>query len=332
LSVQLVLLKIGEALGVSCSHGRNTIEPRPLSEFIRMTYRQPDRAGFRPSAHRGVIAFVVAVAAGLGSCMAAEPLLRRPPGMVSYTYREPFKTDIPGTLDAIRRLGVRDIEFSNLFGTTAAVIRRLLDERGMTCSSYGVGYEQLMKSPDTVAADATILGARFVRVAWIPHQAPFTADHARAAAADFNRVGRTLRERHGLTFCYHNHGYEFAPHGDGTLFDLIAAETNPDDVAFEIDILWAHFGGANPAAVIERYGSRVKLLHLKDLRRGVTGDLTGRTPPENDVALGSGQIDIPAVLRAAARAGVAHAYIEDESPLFAEQVPRSIAYLQSLVE
>jgi sugar phosphate isomerase/epimerase len=148
--------------------------------------------------HRGVIAFVVAVAAGLGSCMAAEPLLTRPPGMVSYTYREPFKTDIPGTLDAIRKLGVRDIEFSNLFGATAAVIRRLLDERGMTCSSYGVGYEALITSPDAVAADAKTLGARFVRVAWIPHQAPFTADHARTAAADFNRVGRVLRERHGL--------------------------------------------------------------------------------------------------------------------------------------
>jgi serine/threonine protein kinase len=109
-------------------------------------------------------------------------------------------------------------------------------------------------------------------------------------------------------------------------------ETDPADVAFEIDILWAHFGGADPAAVIERYGSRVKLLHLKDLRRGVPGDLSGRTPPENDVVLGAGQIDIPAVLKAARKAGVAHAYIEDESPLFAEQVPQSIAYLQSLGE
>lgn len=125
---------------------------------------------------------VVALVAGLVSsaAAAAEPLLLQPPGMVSYTYREPFKTDIPGTLDAIRKLGVRDIEFSNLFGATAAVIRRLLDEQGMTCSSYGVGYEPLIKSPDAVAADAKTLGARFVRVAWIPHQAPFTADHARA--------------------------------------------------------------------------------------------------------------------------------------------------------
>ena len=293
----------------------------------------------RPQQRRavfGLLTFgvVITLVAGLVStaAVAAEPLLSHPPGMVSYTYREPFKTDIPGTLDAIRKLGVHDIEFSNLFGATAAVIRRLLDERGMTCSSYGVGYEALIKSPDTVAADAKTLGARFVRVAWIPHQAPFTADHARAAAADFNRVGRVLRERHSLTFCYHNHGYEFAPHGDGTLFDLLAAETDPADVAFEIDILWAHFGGADPAAVIERYGSRVKLLHLKDLRRGVPGDLSGRTSPENDVVLGAGQIDIPAVLKAARKAGVAHAYIEDESPLFAEQVPQSIAYLQSLVE
>src|SRR5262245_37422315 len=44
--------------------------------------------------------------------------------------------------------------------------------------------------------------------------------------ADFNRAGEAL-SRHGLKFFYHTHGYEFQPHGDGTLFDLIMLATNP---------------------------------------------------------------------------------------------------------
>ncbi len=266
----------------------------------------------------------------LGGHTLAGPLFPEAPGMCSYTHREQFKKDVPGTLDALKALGIRDMEFSNLFGLKAAELRRLLDERGMVCSSFGVGYDDLMKKTDEVAAQAKALGAKFVRVAWIPHKPPFTLEAARQAAADFNRVGKLLRERHGLTFCYHNHGYEFSKHGQGTLFDLLAAETNPQDVSFELDILWAHFPGANPAKLLEQYGARIKLLHLKDLKKGVPGDFSGKTDTENDVALGTGQLDLPAILKAARKAGVQHYYIEDESSRIATQVPQTIQYLKNL--
>lgn len=284
-----------------------------------------------------LLTFVCAAACMVHAALAltqepAARLLPGPPGLCSYTFRNQFAKDVPGTLDAVLALGIADLEFSNLFGLRAAEIRGLLDTRGMTCSSYGVGYDALMGKTEQVAAEAVALGAKYVRVAWIPHQPPFTAERCRQAAADFNRVGRLLRERHGLSLCYHNHGYEFVPDGDGTLFDLFMCETNPDDVGIELDILWAHFPGADPAALLDRYGSRIKLLHLKDLKRGVQGDLTGKTDPENDVVLGTGQIDMPAVLRAAKRAGVAHLYIEDESSAAPAQVPRSLAYLRSLAD
>ena len=73
-------------------------------------------------------------------------------------------------------------------------------------------------------------------------------------------------------------------------------------------------------------------MHLKDLRKGIPGNLSGGTPEENDVALGTGVINMPAVLRAAKKAGIKHYYIEDESPSFATQVPQSLAYLKSVKE
>ena len=253
------------------------------------------------------------------------------PGVVSYTYRKYFEKDVPSTLDMIKANGITDIEFSSLFGQTAAGLRKMLDARGLYCSSYGVSYDDLVGKTKEVAQNAKILGAQYVRVAGIPHQGPLTPEEMQKAIADFNTYGKILKKEYGLTFIYHNHGFEFQPFGYGTLYDLLVTKTDPQWVSFEMDILWAYFPGQDPAALLRKYGDRYKALHLKDLRVGVaTGSLSGGTPPGNDVALGEGQIDIPAVIKAAQRAEIRHYYIEDESDSVLTQVPRSIDYLQDV--
>ena len=224
------------------------------------------------------------------------------------------------------------MEFSNLFGQEASALRKMLDERGMFCSSFGVGYADLVNKTREVGANAKTLGAKFVRVAWIPHEAPFDLLDAQKAVENFNKAGKILKEEFGITFCYHNHGYEFYPHKNGTLMDYMIAETNPEYVSFEIDILWTFFPGEDPAKLIAKYPKRFKLMHLKDLKKGVEGNLSGGTAKENDVALGTGQLDIPSILKAAKKAGIQHYYIEDESPLYYLQVPQTIAYLKNLKE
>ncbi|MFN8255661.1 MAG: TIM barrel protein [Bacteroidales bacterium] len=257
-------------------------------------------------------------------------LFPQTPGMVSYTYRSSFSKDVAATLDSIKALGITDMEFSNLFGKKASEIRKMLDDRGMFCSSFGVSYPDLINKTNEVGENAKALGAKFVRVAWIPHTAPFTVEVAQKTAEDFNKAGKILKEEYGITFCYHNHGYEFYPYQNGTLFDFILQNTDPKYVSFEMDILWTFFPGADPVQLLNKYGNRFKLLHLKDLRKGIKGDLSGGTAVENDVALGTGQLNIPEILKAAKKAGVEHYYIEDESPDYARQVPKTMAYLKSL--
>jgi sugar phosphate isomerase/epimerase len=253
------------------------------------------------------------------------------PGMVSFTYRNNFAKDVPATLDMIKGNGVTDIEFSNLFGQKPEDLRKMLDERGLKCSSYGVSYDDLTKKTAEVAAAAKALGAQYVRVAGIPHiKGTFTLDNAKQAVADFNQYGKILKDQYNLGFIYHNHGFEFEPYEDGTLYDYIVKNTDPKYVSFELDILWAFFPGQDPAKMLNTYGSRYKALHLKDLRKGVAGNHSGGTDQNNDVILGTGQIDIPAVLKAARKAGVKHYYIEDESTSSISQVPESIKYINSI--
>jgi sugar phosphate isomerase/epimerase len=255
--------------------------------------------------------------------------LKETPGMVSYTFRNQFAKDVPGTLDKIKAMGVTNMEMSNLFGKKASEIRTWLDERGMRCTSYGVNYDDLAGKMETVIENAKTLGAKYVRVAWIPHKGDMDLAGIQKAAADFNKFGKQLHDS-GLTFVYHNHGYEFQPYEKGTLFDVLMKETKPEYVSYEMDILWVFFPGQDPAALLKKYPKRFKLMHLKDLKKGVEGNLSGGTPPDNDVALGTGQIDLPAILKAAQKSSIEHFYIEDESSSAEQQVPQSIAYLKTI--
>lgn len=262
---------------------------------------------------------------GLGCQQQPQPLVPDP-GVVSWSFRNQFSEDIPGTLDLIKGMGITNIEFSSFFGLTAAEMRQLIDERGMVCRSYGVGYNTLVEDIEQVAKDAHTIGAKYVRVASIPRDGLFTLELAQKAVEDFNTAGQYLRQQ-GLYFCYHNHGFEFVPHGNGTLFDYMVQNTNPEYVSFELDAMWVVHPGHDPVELLQRYPERFRLMHLRDLKKGVVGDLTGRTDVQNDVILGTGQVDFPALLVAAQETNIEYYFIEDGHPDVVNRVPQSRAFI-----
>lgn len=259
----------------------------------------------------------------------AAPLLDRTPGVVSYTFRNEFKADMPATFDLVKRLGITDIEMSNLFGQEPARIRELMDARGIRCSSYGAPYNDVLKKTDEVGATAKVLGAQYVRVSLPFTKTPFDKAAATQRAAEMNAMGKQLREKHGLTFVLHNHGMEFVPEGKGTLYDFLQEQTRPEDVSFELDVLWAYLPGADPVALFEKYGARIPLMHVKDVRKGVPRVWGHKYDSDNDVTLGTGQLDQAAIFAAAKKAGVKHFYLEDESSHSQAQVPQSLAFLKA---
>ena len=256
-------------------------------------------------------------------------ILKDTPGVVSFTFRADFSKDVAGTLDYIKAMGITNIEFSNLFGKTAAEMRALLDERGMVCTSYGVYYDALTNKTEKVIQDAKTLGAEFVRVGMIPHKGDFTVQDADVAIKDFNRVGKILKEN-GIEFAYHNHGYDFTPYQQSTLYDYLIQNTDPAYVSFELDILWVHQFGQDPLAYLKKYPTRFKLMHVKDLKKGIPVGLDVKTSSENDVQLGSGQINVKAILKQARKSPIKYYYLEDENSNSKAQVPLSLTYVKNL--
>lgn len=253
-----------------------------------------------------------------------------PLGLQLYSLRDQFAKDVPGTLKLVRDMGFKYVELAGTYGLSPEEFRRLLDAEGLVPVAGHFPYERYRDDIEGVAREALALGISYAGCAWIPHEGSFDEKECRDAIAVFNRAGEALHKR-GIKFFYHTHGYEFEPNlGDSTLFDLLLSETKPRYVRYQMDVLWVVHPGQDPVALLKKYGKRFELMHIKDLKKGVRGDLTGHTDVTNDVALGTGQVDLPSVLKAAKRAGVKWYFIEDESPTVLQQIPQSLRFLEQV--
>ncbi len=287
--------------------------------------------------------FLGAVGAGLAAAVAPGTELlakqqggpfRGPFGLELYSLRHEIKAGnaatVKAALDYSKDAGYTEIEAPGLYGLTAKRFRALADEAGLPCTSMMADYSQYGTDLAAVAEDAHTLGARNVVNAWIPHQGPFTLELCRATAKLYNKWGKKLRIE-GLRFGHHNHGYEFQPYRGKTLFDLLVEETDPEYVDFEMDIFWIVDPGESPVAYLRRYPNRWRLMHLKDMKKGPpVHNLSGSEPVTWDVPLGTGRMNIPAILREAEQIGVKRYYVEDESPTAREGIVQTIHYLKTV--
>ena len=252
-----------------------------------------------------------------------------PIGLQLWSLRAMARTDPKAMLEFTRAQGITHVETAGLYGTPEQTAE-LFRNAGIRATSMHVGMDDFKKDPQKVIANAKALGVRYVGTAWYPHQAPFKEADARKAIADFNAVGKIMKDA-GLQFFYHNHGYEPQPFGDGTLLDLIIRETDPELVKFEMDVLWTWLPGVDPVALIKKYPGRFKLMHIKDMKQGVPrGSLSGGIPDSLKSVIGQGQVNWAEVFKAAKADGLEHYYLEDETTDPPKNIPPSVRYIEGI--
>ena len=254
-----------------------------------------------------------------------------PVGVQIYSLRNQLKQDGAKALDVLKALNVKYVEIGieSHYGLTQEQMKQALDERGLIPIAAHAGQGFLLNKTEEAIAAARYFGLKYLGVAWASHQKPLDEAQTLKIAADFNEIGKRLKAA-GIQFFYHNHGFEFQPYKDGTLFDLLMAKTDPDLVKFEMDVLWTVFPGQDPVKLLKKYPDHWVLMHLKDLKKGVAGNLSGGTDLTNDVVLGTGQADYPAILKACQEIGIKYYFIADESPTVLEQLPKSLNYLSQI--
>ncbi len=246
-----------------------------------------------------------------------------------WSFREAFKTDVPGTLKRVRGLGFTYVELAGYYDLTPQQFKAELDKAGLKAVSMHIGFDEAETKIDKFIKDAKILGVTNIGVPWI--NAPFTLQDCEKAIAVFNQAGEQCA-LNGISFFYHTHGYEFVPNpnGKGTLFELLMAKTNPKFVKYQLDTFHVTHPGQDSAKLLQKYPKRFVTLHLKDIRKSVVGDNSGGMKDEDGCPIGQGKINWKTVLQAAKKDGVQWYIVEDETPTVWSGVPQSLSYLAKI--
>jgi sugar phosphate isomerase/epimerase len=251
-------------------------------------------------------------------------------GLQLYSLREQFKKDVPGTLRQINKWGIREIEGSGTYGLPLDEYKKMLSENKLTMVSVGADFQLLKTNPMAAVDEAKRFNAKYVVCFWIPHDGDnFDITNVNEAVEVFNTAGKLLKEN-GISLCYHPHGFEFRPYENGTLFDYLVANTNPQYFNFEMDVFWVKHPGQDPVALLKKYPNRFLLMHLKDRKPGTPGNQNGNADVETNVVLGTGDVGIAEIIKQAKKNGVKHYFIEDESSRSETQIPQSLKFLKSV--
>jgi sugar phosphate isomerase/epimerase len=278
--------------------------------------------------------------------------IARPIGLQLYTLGDAAKTDLEGTLARVAEIGFAEIELPGLLDHPPADLRRAADAAKLTISALhvpvGGAGPSISAAPQSLADLAGVLGVQQIVAPMFPVPAGFRLQpgvdlataltrSVQAAGEDpWKRLAQLLNERaaalrpHGLSLSYHNHSVEFLPIGATTGWDILARETDPQLVYFEIDIGWVTSAGLDPAAFLARHQGRVRQVHVKDVAKGLKPSQALATAPTE---VGTGVVDWARVLPAAYAAGARNFYVEQEPPFLLprlEAARRSYAYLSSL--
>ena len=166
-------------------------------------------------------------------------------------------------------------------------------------------------------ADAKTLRQKYVGSGGFPTPGISSYENTLATAIVMNELGRRSVRNGTGKFYGHNHQGEFrtqyADPETGEMksaWQILVENTDPRYVAFQLDVLWATDGGADPVALLERYGRRIFSLHVKD---GINvADPANATP----VPMGQGEMVFEPILRAAER--YVEFYIYEQDPPFGD--------------
>lgn len=193
--------------------------------------------------------------------------------------------------------GYRNVEPFSFHGLTVEQFDALAQQYGLKVQSRHMSTNEA--SWDARLAEAKLLGQRYVGSGGFASPGIGSYQNVLATAATLNRLGeRSVKNGTGPIFG-HNHAGEFTTQyvdpATGELksaWQILVENTDPRYVTFQLDVGWAHIAGEDVVALVEEFGDRIELLHVKDAIVNADGSWVQTT-------VGQGGVDWEALFEAA---------------------------------
>lgn len=235
-------------------------------------------------------------------------------GYQLFSIRDQMAIDPINTLKSLKKMGYQDFEiygFDNekqmYYGLKSSEFKKVLDDLELTVTSGHYGFspylektnDELNKYVDQCIVGAKTINSKYITWPWIaPEQR--TIENFKIMAHKLNLIGEQVKKA-GLSFAYHNHGFEFEDLNGQTGFDIILKETDASLVKLEMDMYWVmHSSKYTPQELIDAQPGRYALWHIKDM------DKVSRDYSE----LGNGSINYLDLLPDPKKSGLEYYYIE----------------------
>lgn len=186
-----------------------------------------------------------------------------PVAVQPFTVREAMEKDYVGAISKIAEIGYKGIELGPApQGMTIAEQKELLDGLGLKVVGCHVGFNTLdIDVKAIVDYLEEVNGEKFATISMIFE----SKEDVLQKAKKMNEIGEEFR-KHGVTFLYHNHHWEFMKVEGEYILDLLLRETDPEYVQTELDTYWIRRGGVDPMKYLSKFKNRAPLLHIKDMR------------------------------------------------------------------
>lgn len=211
----------------------------------------------------------------------------KPIALQLYTIREQLAHDWMGTLERIAEIGYIGVETAG-FGYAPSRQAAIDAYTEFGLQVMGAHGPLLTKENESEIVDMMqALGNDRIIAAGLKRDGFTTQAGINDRIAEYN-VAADIARKHGLKFGLHNHWWEFAK-VDGKYAYETVIDALDEDIFLEVDTYWVQTAGVNADEFVAKMGSRAQLLHIKD------GPCTTK---DNMVAVGSGKMDVPAVIAA----------------------------------
>lgn len=243
-------------------------------------------------------------------------------GAQLYTLRDFTKT-LDGFSEALKRvadIGYTEVQVSGTCDFEPQWLKVELEKNGLVCVITHTPPQKLLSDPERVALEHRIFGCRYAGLGWNAFNLS-EGDTPNEFIKKYLPVSKKLALG-GVGFMYHNHDQEFQKVDGRLILDILADGFPKELMGFIVDTFWAQAGGADPAAVIKRLSGRCPCIHLKDFSYG-----------RKFAAIGEGNMNFPAIFKAADDSGTEHMLVEQddcygENPF--DCLKRSYEYLSAM--
>ncbi|MDH7571011.1 MAG: DHH family phosphoesterase, partial [Armatimonadota bacterium] len=209
----------------------------------------------------------------------------KPISLQLYSVRAEAAKDFAATLKKVADIGYKGVEFAGLHGLAPAEVKKMVDDLGLEVSSAHMPLPT-PENRNQLVDECKTLGIPKLISGFGGNQLKSVEDCLAAAAKVRQAV--SLLEGTGIAFGLHNHWWEFEKVQD--IFPMDILLVNAPQAFSETDVYWAEVGCGDAVTAVAARKARIPLLHVKD----------GMIEPKQPMtAVGSGKLNIPAIIKAA---------------------------------